>query len=64
MKTKELRDQSVDELLAKAEDINRELFELKSKLGLEKKLDHPHLIKDHKRNRARILTILREKKVG
>ena len=64
MKAKELRDQSVEELQAKAEEINRELFELKSKLGLEKKLDHPHLIKVNRRNRARILTVLREKKVG
>ncbi len=58
------RDQSIDELEAKADEIRRELYELKCQLSLEKKIDKPHMIREHKNNRARILTVLREKKVS
>ena len=64
MDIKELRNQSIEELQVRAEEINRELFELRSKLALEKKLDKPHLIKMNKRTKARILTVLQEKKAG
>ena len=62
MKTKELLEQSVEELVAKAHDLERELFELRTKLSVEKKLDKPHLIKQHKADRARILTVLNQKR--
>ena len=63
-KAKELREQSIEELEAKAEDLLKELFELKCKLSEEKKIEKPHLIQQLKKDRARILTVLNEKKVA
>ena len=58
------RDQSIEELEAKETELLKELFELKCQLSLEKKIEKPHLLREHRRERARILTILSEKKVS
>ncbi|MCP5492445.1 MAG: 50S ribosomal protein L29 [Chlamydiales bacterium] len=58
------RDQSIEELEAKQADLLKELFELKCQLSLEKKIDKPHLLREHRRERARIQTVLREKRVS
>lgn len=60
MKIKELRGLSDQELQDKIDDLNKQLMELqfKRRSGAEK----PHLFKVVKRDIARILTILNEKK--
>jgi len=61
LKAKDLRDQSKEELESKVEDLEKELFTLKSKLKIERKIDNPHKINQLRKDRARILTILSEK---
>lgn len=61
-KAKELRDQSKEELQALYVDLSKEIFELRNELKTTRKLEKPHLIRFKKRDRARVLTILREKK--
>lgn len=63
LKAKELINQSIEELEAHCEDLSREIFELMNELKLARKLDKPHLISQKRRDRARILTVLREKRV-
>ena len=63
LKAKDLINQSVEELEAQYEDLSREIFELLNELKIARKLDKPHLLKEKKRDRARILTVLRQKQV-
>lgn len=60
MKAKDLRALSKEELKEKLQSLDKELMQLQFKRhsGVEK----PHFFKQTKRDRARILTILREKK--
>lgn len=64
LKAKDLINQSVEELEAQYEDLCREVFELMNELKLARKLDKPHLISEKKRDRARVLTVLRQKQVN
>ena len=59
---KEIKDQKEDQLKNLIEDLEKEIFELKNKLALDRKLEKPHLIREKRRTKARILTILRERK--
>jgi len=61
MKAKELRNLSKEELMQKVKTIKGELF----KLNLQRysgRVDKPHMFSLHKRDIARIETILNEKK--
>lgn len=60
MKVKDLRALSKEELKEKLQGIDKELMDLqfKRRAGVEK----PHFFKKHKKDIARILTVLREKK--
>ncbi|MCC6127767.1 MAG: 50S ribosomal protein L29 [Chlamydiae bacterium] len=62
-KKKEIKDLSIDELKAKANELQREVFELRSELAFNRKLEKPHLLQAKKRERARVLTILTQKQV-
>jgi len=62
MKIQELREQSEVELLAKLEEVKSELFNLVNELKVTRKLEQPHLVKEKKKLRARILTLLNETK--
>lgn len=55
------KDQSVEELKALYHDLSKEIFELKNEVSINKKLEKPHLVKLKKRDRARVLTALRQK---
>lgn len=61
LKAKDLRDQSKDELEAKRDELEKELFVLKSKLKTERKLENTHKIGELRKSRARIMTILSER---
>jgi large subunit ribosomal protein L29 len=61
MKVKEIQDQSEQELVALATDLEKEIFQLKNELNVARKLEKPHLLKAKRRDRARVLTILSQK---
>ena len=58
---KELRDQTKAELEVLGRGLAKELFELRSQKRLSKKNDKPHLLRQKRRDRARVLTIIRQK---
>lgn len=60
-KKKELKDQSVKELTAHVHVLDREIYELRNELATQRKLEKPHLIKEKRKTKARILTILTQK---
>lgn len=62
LKAKDLMNQSVEELEGQYEDVCRDIFELISELRVSRKLEKPHELKEKKKDRARILTVLRQKK--
>ncbi len=61
IKASELRDKTVEELELASFDISKELFELNNELRINRKLEKPHILKEKKRDRAKVLTVLREK---
>jgi large subunit ribosomal protein L29 len=60
-KKKEMGDRSVAELVALSRDLEREVFELRNELSLNRKLEKPHLLKAKRREKARALTLLTQK---
>jgi large subunit ribosomal protein L29 len=58
----EIQNQSTEALSAMSDDLKREIYDLKCELSLNKKLDKPHMLKQKKKERARVLTALRSKK--
>ncbi|MCP5469680.1 MAG: 50S ribosomal protein L29 [Chlamydiales bacterium] len=61
LKAKDLRDESIEELESKLSSFRSEIFELRSQ-RLDSKSQKTHLIGQKKKEIARILTILTEKK--
>lgn len=62
LKAKDLRDQSLDELDATIGDTRKELYEVVGQFKLANKTDKPHLLRQKRRDLARLLTVRREKK--
>lgn len=62
MKASEMINLSDEELEARYEDLCRDIFELTNELRVSRKLEKPHELKEKKKDRARILTVLRQKK--
>lgn len=63
VKANEFRDQSVEELIARQNDLRKEIFEMRNKHSQEKKLEKPHQLRELRKDLARLLTILREKEL-
>jgi len=61
LKAKELRDQSVEELELMYHDSMHQLFELKNRARMEKP-EQPHLVRQMRRQIARLLTVINQKK--
>lgn len=61
MKVKELREKNLPELFKILKEEREKLFKLKIEKSL-KKLTKPHLIRESKKNIARILTKINEKR--
>ena len=59
MKTKEIREMSLEELKTKLSDSKAELFNLRLQLAVNQ-LDNPMRIKAVKKDIARIMTVLQE----
>ena len=60
-KKKNKEESSIQEMQAQVLDLEREVFQLRNELALQKKLEKPHLIKEKRRQKARILTLLTQK---
>jgi large subunit ribosomal protein L29 len=58
---KELREQSVEGLKKLEREIASELFALRNEQATARKTAKPHLVKEKKRDRARVLAVLSEK---
>ena len=61
MKATELRNKSSEELEAMLKDLKTELFNLRFQHAINQ-LDNPHRIADTKKDIARVMTIIAEKK--
>ncbi len=61
MKAKELRNLSSEELAAKLKELKEELFNLRFQNAINQ-LENTHRIADVKKDIARVMTILHEKK--
>ena len=61
MKAKEIREMSSEELENKLKELKNELFNLRFQHAINQ-LDNPHKISDVKKDIARVMTVLREKK--
>ena len=61
MKAKEIREMSPEELENKLKELKGELFNLRFQLTINQ-LDNPHKIDAVKKDIARVMTVLREKK--
>jgi len=62
MKASELRKMKKEELLKKVDELKMELLRLRFKNRIEK-LKNPNIIRQTRRDIARILTIIREKEL-
>lgn len=61
-KAKDLRDQSIEELEAIYDESCRQLFKMVSESKSRKKRDKPHEIKHARKDIARLLTVMTEKR--
>jgi len=59
--TKKKKDDAALELNAKIRDLDREIFDLRNELAINRKLEKPHLIKAKRREKARLLTSMTQK---
>jgi large subunit ribosomal protein L29 len=60
-KAKELRNQSESELKTLYQDLSRDMFQLRNEMKLTRKMEKPHLVRMKRKDRARVMTVLREK---
>jgi large subunit ribosomal protein L29 len=61
LQAKELREQPVQELQKKCEELARDIYKMNSELKTARKIEKPHELREKKRDRARILTVLSQK---
>jgi large subunit ribosomal protein L29 len=57
-KKKELKDQSIKSLQEAAAQLDREIFVIRNELSWNRKLEKPHRLKEKRKSKARILTML------
>ena len=61
LQEKELREKNDKELKAQVDTLSREMYQMYCELNVSRKLDKPHLVREKRRDRARLLTIIHEK---
>lgn len=59
-KAKEFREKSPEDLKVLYQDMSKELFQLRNEMKMSRKMEKSHLIRIKKKDRARVMTILRE----
>ncbi len=57
-KKKELNDQSIKSLQEAAAQLDREIYVIRNELSWNRKLEKPHRLKEKRKSKARILTML------
>ena len=60
-KKKKTEEVSVEHMQTQVRDLEREIFQLRNELAVQRKLEKPHLIKEKRKTKARILTLLTQK---
>lgn len=60
-KIKEMRALTVEELQEQQKTLAKEIYQMNCELKLSRKLEKPHFVREKKRARARLLTLIREK---
>jgi len=63
-KAKELREQATEELKAIYQDLSKELFQMRNEMKVTRKIEKSHLVRAKKKDRARVMTVLREKEIN
>lgn len=63
IKITELRDQPSEELEQQMRALCKEIFALRNTFKMTRKIEKSHLIKEKKKTRARIMTLLREREL-
>ncbi len=58
---KKLREKSLEDLELMDKNLSKDIFKLRSEKRLARKLEKPHALRQKKRERARVLTLLRER---
>ena len=61
VKASQLRDQSVEELIAQYRQCSKDMYNINNENRTAKKVEKPHLMRAKKKERAQVMTILREK---
>jgi len=61
-KMEDIKAQSVEALVAQADQLHKEIFQLTSELKSTRNLEKPHELVSKKKLRARVLTALNQKK--
>jgi large subunit ribosomal protein L29 len=63
VQVKELRGQTREELKDLQLDLSKEIFQLRNEMKVSRQVKSPHRIRMKRKDRARVLTILREKEI-
>lgn len=61
LKAKDLKEKSAEELKMLCGNLSKEIYGLNNELRTARKLEKPHLLREKKRTRARVMTVLRQK---
>ncbi len=64
LKVEELKKQGKEELITLYQDLCKEIYGLKCELRMTRKTEKPHLLREKKKDRARVLTALQQKNGG
>lgn len=63
-KAEELRDLSDNDLENLVKDLDHEIFQARNEIRMTKNVEKPHLIRQKRKEKARAITILAEKRRG
>jgi ribosomal protein L29 len=58
------KDHSAEELNTLYRELSKEIFDMRNEKAVSRKLDKPHVLKGKVKDRARVLTFLRQKTVS
>lgn len=62
-KFSELKEQTAEELRDGAQQLCKEIFDLRNTFKMTRKIEKSHQIKEKKRRRAQMLTLLRQREI-
>jgi large subunit ribosomal protein L29 len=54
---------SIEDLEEQYIAFSKEIYEIKTAFNMTKKMENPHILKKRKKDRARVMTILNQKRV-